>query len=122
VGMISLLLCAPFFQVFYDLADEGIFLRSAELILRGKKLYADFFEFLPPGSFLLMATWFGIAGISIESARSLALLTIVAISCFTFLASRLSSKSAPLSALLVVGWVMMTQWHFMQVSHHWFTT
>jgi len=122
VGMVSLLLCAPFFLTFYALADEGIFLRGAELMLRGKRLYGDFFEFVPPASFVLMAAWLGVAGISIESARLLAVLTIVGISCFTFLASWRVSRNALLSALLVIGWVMMTQWHFMQISHHWFTT
>jgi hypothetical protein len=122
VGMVSLLLCVPFFRTFYALADEGIFLRGAELMLQGKRLYADFFEFYPPGSFILIAAWLGIAGISIEAARSLALLTIVGISCLTFLATRRVSRNAPLSALLVIGWVLMTQWHFMQINHHWFTT
>jgi len=122
VGLISLLLCAPFFRVIYDLPDEGIFLRGAEMILQGKRLYGDFFGFLPPGSYLITAAAFGIGGSSIESARLLAILTILGIACFTFLGCRQVSRTAPLSALLVSGWVMMTQWHFLQVSHHWFTT
>jgi hypothetical protein len=122
VGAVSLLLCAPFFRVVYNLPDEGIFLRGAELILHGKRLYADFFGFVAPGGYLLTAAWFSIAGISFESARILVILTIIGIACFTFLACRLVSKSAPLSAILPIGWVMMTQWHWMQVSHHWFTT
>ena len=69
VGLVSLLLCAPFFRVIYYIPDEGIFLRAAEMILRGKRLYADFFGFLAPGSYLLTAAWFDIAGVSISSAR-----------------------------------------------------
>jgi hypothetical protein len=123
VGMITTLLCAPFFRIIYGTGgDEGIFLHGAELMLQGKRLYADFLGILPPGSYVLTAAWFGMAGISIGSARTLAILTIVGIACFTFLACRQASKNALLSAILVSGWVMMSQWHWMQVSHHWFTT
>ena len=60
----------------------------------------------------------------VGSARSLAILTIVGIACFTYLACRQASKNAPLSALLTTGWVVMSQgiWTWTQVSHHWFTT
>jgi hypothetical protein len=122
VGLIAALLCAPFFRIIYSMGDEGMLLRGAELMLRGKRLYADFFEFIPPGSFVLTAAWFGIAGISIGSARTLAVLIIIGISCFTFLACRRASRNTQLSAILVSGWVMMSQWHWMLVSHHWFTT
>jgi hypothetical protein len=122
VGVISFLLCVPFFRAVYDLPDEGIFLRGADLILRGKHLYTDFFGFLPPSSYLLTAGWFGLFGTSFTSARTLAVLTIVGIACFSFLACRQASKSPLLSGALTCGWVMMTQWHWMQVSHHWFTT
>ncbi|HWU54328.1 MAG TPA: hypothetical protein VN175_02420, partial [Rhizomicrobium sp.] len=84
VGMVSLFLCMPFFRVVYNIPDEGIFLRGADLMLQGKRLYADFFGFIPPGSYLLTAGWFGVAGISFESARVLVILNIVGISCFTF--------------------------------------
>lgn len=122
VGLVTALICAPFFRVVVGLGDEGAFLRAAELMLRGKRLYADFFEFIPPGTYLLTAAWFSIAGISIESARMLAMLTAIGIACFTFLACRLSSRNAPLSAALACIWAMMSQWHWMQVSHHWFAT
>ena len=88
----------------------------------GDRLYADFFEFLPPGGFVLTEAWFSIAGISFGSARLLAILTIVGIACFTYLACRQASKNAPLSALLATGWVVMSQGIWTQVNHHWFTT
>jgi hypothetical protein len=121
VSLITTLLCVPFFRTI-SLGDEGMFLRAAELMLGGKRLYADFFEFIPPGSFILTAAWFGMAGVSIGAARTLTVLTIVGIACFTFLVCRRTSRNAPLSAILVTGWVMMSQWQWMQVSHHWFTT
>ena len=122
VGVVTAALCLPFLRFVYWLGDEGILLHGAERMLHGSRLYADFFEFLPPGGFLLTAAWFRIAGISILSARSLAILTIVGIACFTYLACQRASKNAPLSALFTIGWVVMSQGTWTVVSHHWFTT
>ena len=121
MGLIAAVLCLPFIRT-VGIGDEGVLLNGAERMLRGSRLYADFFEFLPPGGFLLTEAWFSIAGISIGSARLLAILTIVGIACFTYLACRQASKNAPLSALLATGWVVMSQGIWTQVNHHWFTT
>jgi hypothetical protein len=104
------------------MGDEGVLLHGAERMLRGNILYVDFFEFLPPGGFLLTQAWFSIAGISVGSARSLAILTIVGIACFTYLACRQASNNAPLSALLTTLWVVVSQGLWTQINHHWFTT
>lgn len=122
VGSIAALLCAPFFRIIYTLGDEGLLLHGADLMLQGKKLYVDFFELMPPGGYMLIAAWLDLTGVSVGAARTLAVLTIVGIACFTFLACRQASKNALLSAALVIGWVLMTQWNSLQVSHHWFAT
>ena len=122
VGLIAAVLCVPFFRTVLGMNDEAMLLNGAERMLRGNIIYVDFAEYLPPGGFVLTAAWFSIAGISFESARSLAILTIVGIACFTYLACRQASKNAPLSALLATGWVVMSQGVWTQVSHHWFTT
>ena len=122
VGLAATLLCAPFFRMLFFWGDEGALLHEAELLLQGKKIYADFFQFLPPGSVILTAAWFSIAGISFGAARSLALLIIVGIACFTYLACRQASRSATISTILAIGWAMMSVWIWMQLSHHWFTT
>ena len=121
VGLIAAALCVPFIRT-VGIGDEGVLLHGAQRMLRGKDFYADFFEFLPPGGFVLTEAWFSITGISFGSARLLAILTIVGIACFTYLACRQASKNAPLSALLATGWVVMSQGIWTQVSHHWFTT
>src|SRR5262249_8924930 len=82
----------------------------------------DFFEFLPPGGFIIVTAWFAVTGISIWSARLLAILTITGIACFTYLACRRASKHAPSSALVAIGWAVMSQGRSTQISHHWFTT
>ena len=123
VGLIAAALCAPFFRSVYGMSgDEGVLLNGAERMLRGSRIYVDFFEFLPPGGFVLTAAWFSIAGISVGSARSLAILTIVGIACFTYLACWQASKNAPLSAVLATFWVVMSQGALTGVSHHWLTT
>jgi len=122
VGLVTAMLCMPFARAIFWLGDEGVLLHGADRMLRGSTLYVDFFEFLPPGGFVLTAAWFSVTGVSLLSARILAILTNVGIACFMFLACRRASRNAPLSGLLVIGWVMMSQGPWMQVSHHWFTT
>jgi hypothetical protein len=122
VALIAGALCEPYMHAVWSLSDEGMLLRGAERMLRGDRLYADFFEFLPPGGFVLTAAWLKVAGISLWSARQLAVLTIIGIAGFTFLACRRACKNTPLSAVLATGWVVMSQGMWTQLSHHWFTT
>ena len=122
VALATALLCLPFLRTIYAASDEGVLLNGADRILRGDRLYTDFFEFIPPGGFVVVAAWLGIAGSSMVSARILASLVIVAIACFTYMTCRLVSKSAFGSSLLVLGWVAMSQGVGTQVSYHWFTT
>src|SRR5258708_2881513 len=98
VALIAALSCAPFLRTVFSLSDEGMLLLGAERMLHGDRLYADFFEFLPPGGFVLTATWFKLAGVSLCSARLLAVLTIVGVAFLTFLSCPQASRNAPLSA------------------------
>lgn len=122
VAMAALILCAPFADAVFAVGDEGVLLHAAERILQGRKLYVDFFEFLPPGGFVLTAGWLGTFGTTLWSARCLAILTNAGIACFTYLACRRVARHAPLSALIAIAWVIMTQGIGTQVSHHWLTT
>src|SRR6516164_8448657 len=53
VGLISVVLCAPFARYVGWLGDEGVLLQAAERMAQGSTIYVDFFEFLPPGGFVL---------------------------------------------------------------------
>src|SRR5204862_6482456 len=112
----------PSISTMSGMGCAAVVLNGHERMLQGNRLYLDFFEFLLPGAFVLTEIWFSIVGISVGSARSLAILTIVGIACFTYLACWQGSKNAPLSALLTIGWVVISQGIWTQVSHHWFTT
>ncbi len=122
VGLVAVALCAPFLRSVFWLGDEGVLLVGADRMLHGSRLYADFFEFLPPGGFVITAGWFAIAGISLGAARILAILTIAGIACFTYLACREVSRNPFYSALIVIAWLVMTQGYWTEISHHWFTT
>src|SRR5262245_3121077 len=122
VGLTVFMLCLPFMHSIFALGDEGVLLHGAERLLKGQRLYIDFFEFLPPGGFVILAAWFGITGISLWSARLLAILTITGIACFTYLACRQVSKHAFSCALVAIGWAVMSQGIWTYISHHWFTT
>jgi hypothetical protein len=122
VGVVATMLCSPFIFAVSWLSDEGILLNGADRMLHGDRLYVDFFELLPPGGFVITAAWFAVAGISLSSARILAILTVAAIACFTYLACRAVCKRGAYPALVVIAWVVMTQGFWTQVSHHWFTT
>jgi hypothetical protein len=52
-------------------SDEGIVLNAAWEILHSKKLYVDFFDFISPGSFYLLAFWWKIFPVSYVSAKIL---------------------------------------------------
>ena len=115
-------ICAPFFRYIQWLGDEGIVLHGADRILRGERLYADFFEFLPPGSFLIGAAWMQLIGSSFASMRVLAIGVIVAIAALTYTAARLASGRRVLAALLAITWAVQSQGAWTVISHHWFTT
>jgi hypothetical protein len=119
----SVLLTAPFIITAWYW-DEGIFLLGAERLLHGDRLYADFFEFLPPGSFLITAGWLATVGTSLWSVRCLAILVIVGVSCLIYLTCRLVLKNSAASALFALAWLAfcLQLGVLVQISHHWFTT
>jgi hypothetical protein len=124
VLVVSVLLTAPFI-IIVRWWDEGIFLLGAERLLHGDRLYADFFEFLPPGSFLITAGWLAMVGTSFWSVRCLAILVIVGVSCLIYLTCRSVLKNAAASALFALAWLVVSLYQegwLVQISHHWFTT
>jgi hypothetical protein len=118
-----LLLCFPFLHAVYWLGDEGILLRGAAVLAGGGKIYADFFAFYPPAGYLIMEGWFRVFGPSFLGVRVFAILTIVVIAGFSYLACLLVSDNVILSAFLALAWVgnAKTTW-IVGISHHWLTT
>ena len=52
----------------------------------------------------------------------LAILVVIGIACISYLACYQVSRSAAASTIAILGWVVMSQGKWTQVSHHWFTT
>jgi hypothetical protein len=122
VFTVTALLCLPFIRSIFWLGDEGVLLHGATEMLSGKTLYSDFFEFLPPGGFLITEAWMAIFGHSFVSVRLFVILTICGISCFTYLVCTLVSDSIALPIAAVISWVIASQPLTTGVSHHWLTT
>ncbi len=115
----AVLLCLPTARHVAWLGDEGILLHAAQRALSGHALYRDTFFFLPPGGVVLLEGWFAVTGVSWLSARVLAIVSIAATACLTFLACRKASRSAPLSAAIAIAWLVTSQGYWTQVSYHW---
>ncbi len=115
-----LYLCAFRRFMLFD-PDEGIVLQGAERILRGEVLYRDFFSFLTPGSYYLLALLFKLFGNSLMVARSTLVLYGGVFTAFAyFVARRVSSRWA---ALLIAYLTLVTSvsWRF-AVLHNWDST
>ena len=122
IALATLVLCAQFRLYVHWLGDEGIFLHAAVRMLGGEVLYRDFFELLPPGSFLAVAAWMKLFGAGFGAMRALAICVIVVIAVLLYAAARLASGNRPLAAMLAVAWVVLSQGVWTVISHHWFTT
>jgi 4-amino-4-deoxy-L-arabinose transferase-like glycosyltransferase len=84
-------------------ADEGILLQGAERILHGQVLYRDFFSFLTPGSFYLLAAFLRLFGDSIVVARTALAGEGAVLSVFTYLlARRACSQRVALAASALI--------------------
>jgi hypothetical protein len=103
VALSAALDCAPFFRYLEWLGDEGVLLHGAVRILGGEGLYRDFFEFLPPGGFLIVASWMKLFGVGFASVRVLAVGIVAAIAALVYATARLASGPRPLAALLAIA-------------------
>lgn len=121
-ALLTAALCAPYFRYMHWLGDEGVVLNGADRILKGDALYGDFFEFLPPGSFLLVATWMQVVGEGLASVRVLAIAVLAAIAALTYLSARLASGHRLLAAAMAVSWAVLVQGVWTVNNHHWLTT
>ena len=123
VGLTACLICLPLLRHVNSFGDEGVWLGAADRLAGGERLYVDFFEFLPPGSFLIVQGWFYLVGSSFAAARGLAVLTLSAIAALAYLCCREASRNNLASVMAVLFWLAASppMW-LMEVNHHWFTT
>jgi 4-amino-4-deoxy-L-arabinose transferase-like glycosyltransferase len=81
--------------------DEGIYLDAAERIVRGQKLYVDFFGYMSPGSFWTQAFAFRLFGITQAAAR-VPVIFDLALECalIFWLVNRYTSRACALATAL----------------------
>ena len=104
------------------MGDEGVALGGVVKLRAGLTLYKDFFEFLPPLSYLLTQAWTGVFGLSLAAVRGFVVLTVCAIAGFTHLSCRCAGVSAPAAAAWALAWALMSQGEWTQLNHHWIAT
>ena len=125
VGLTAALICLPLMSHMNMFGDPGILLDAADRLAGGERLYVDFFEFLPPGSFLIVQAWFYLVGSSFTAMRGLAMLTISAIAALIYLCCREVevSRSNLVAIMAALFWLAASPpiW-LMEINHHWFTT
>lgn len=101
-------------------SDEGVILNMSWQMWLGKKLYLDFFDYLPPGSsYSIFLLWkiFGSPSYLIAKIFSLCLWLISAI--FLFKTSRLLKLKTSTSILITVFWLLICYNQTTIINHNW---
>jgi hypothetical protein len=101
--------------------DEGIILQGAQRIMHGQVLYRDFFSYLTPGSYYLLALVFRIFGSSMLVARTALAVSGALLSVFTYLMAR---RACPIRIALIAAYfvtITCLPWRFL-VLHNWDST
>lgn len=101
--------------------DECLYVYDAQRVLAGQVPYRDFFNFTPPGIFLVQAAWYALWGgkATLTLGRLLAALVIFA---GTYLAYRTFRRSGwtGLAPVVLAGLYPLGLYAFWAVpSHHW---
>ena len=123
IGLIACLICLPLLRYVHWLGDEGVWFDAVDRLRSGEQLYLDIFEFLPPGSFLVVEGWSWLAGSSFPAMRILAMLTVAGTASLAYLCCREASGNSLLAAGAVLTWLLAAPptW-LVAVNHHWMTT
>ena len=123
IGLIACLICLPLLRYVEWLGDEGIWLAAGDRLRGGGRLYLDFFNFLPPGIFLVVEGWSWLASSSFLAMRILAMLTVAGTASLAYLCCREASGNSLLAAGAVLTWLLAAPpaW-LVVVNHHWMAT
>jgi hypothetical protein len=119
VALFTLAFCAPVFRWVLWLGDEGVIVHGAARIGAGQVPYRDFFEFLPPGSFLTLAAWLKVFGDSFASVRALAVATLAVIAALVYAAARLANARRVIAGAVALACIVRAS---LDTNHHWLTT
>lgn len=124
VVAVATILCLVQFRAIHWFGDEGVLLGSAQRMMNGERIYADFFMMLVPGGPLLTEGWLHLFGLSFWSARLLAVANMAGITGLIFLTCRHASASVGIAAAVAIGWLVTVDpaLALMSVNYHWLST
>jgi len=107
-------------------ADNGVILDGAWDLVNGRRIYVDFFEFVPPGSFYLVYAVWKLLGVSYWSAKALGCVALfvgaIGVHRIVCLVSREAARQTP---TWVRVWIpalfcaLSTRWPV--INHHTFS-
>ncbi len=103
-------------------ADESFFLYEARRIREGEVMYRDFFEFVAPGAWYLMAALYGLFGTDMATARIGAAAIHGLIVILSYLTCRRLGVRRELSVIVPLAYVALCQPPWPHASPHWFGT
>lgn len=102
-----------------SLVDEGLVVQVADDLLHGRRLYADAVAYAWPGAFWLTAGVFALAGTSVETARTLALVVFALAIALAYLIARwtLGRFGALVVALVFLAYRVWAYPHWQMVNY-----
>ncbi|MBV8729791.1 MAG: glycosyltransferase family 39 protein [Acidobacteriia bacterium] len=105
---------------FVDNIDEGIYLDAGWRMAQGQVPYRDFFQYLAPGTFAVLATLFKIFGHSLAVSRAPVVVDLALMTASIFLlVSRLATRfAAALAALCFLAFETFNT-QFIVANHRW---
>ena len=121
-GIFAAVFCFLFFfygNRFWFTLDEGIYIEGARQMLRGRRIYTDFFGFTSPCSYWLIELSFRVFGVSLRSAR-LVFYIEFSLQCalIFWLTSRFVSRFAA-GATVFLFFVFQLSQPGLLTPHHW---
>jgi hypothetical protein len=121
--LIALVFVIAIINLFHHImdSDEGVILNGAWKIYNGERIYQDFFEYIAPGSFYLIALVFKIFSPTYFFARFISVLFFL-VSAFLLYFSFLKLKNNKGLAISVAGlWLLLAGFHPL-INHNSFSS
>jgi len=100
--------------------DQAFFWMYAERMLRGERVYRDFFQFTPPGTDLVYLAAFALVGPRIWVTNAIVVAVGLALGAVCFRVARLLADDA-LAALATAIFIVLVYGQPLSATHHWFS-
>jgi hypothetical protein len=99
--------------------DQSFFWTYAQRMLRGERIYRDFFQFTPPGTDLVYAAVFGLVGPRLWAANAVVVAVGAGLGWLCFRIAR-AIMGVSWAALAAVTYAVFVYSQPLSATHHWF--